>query len=247
MHRGSIVLGLLVSLAACGGRLAPIADAGTDGTSGVDASVDGDVSDGGASDDRGPGPIPVCTGGLSMCLPPDSGLTWTGSSVITCQPEEYPGPWTLLLERKINGNFTPVQVKVVQEPGFGVTLYDPTGQPALQTYRVCVDDDWGVRCGNAFTTQGPPNCLCNAFDCNALQACNSTVDNGCGGTITCGACAGGTPCLPPYNSCCPPNFMPDGTGGCVCAPPAICHGYWDPSTCDCARNGAPVITAPPPH
>ncbi len=234
---------IAVVVAGCGGRLAPLpgqrdggGGVGTDSGSEEDAGVDGgsSVPDGQPTDERGPPPVPVCTGQNSMCLPPEAGIVWTGAAVIQCQPEQYVGPWTLVLERLIGSTYQAIQKQVVQEPGFGWTFYDSSGPPARLTYRVCVIVDAATaECGAPFTTQGPSHCSCEPTSCYLQTACNTTIDNQCMGTIECGACTNGTPCNPENNTCCPMGFMSDGWGGCVCAPKGCSIWAWDTVTCAC--------------
>jgi hypothetical protein len=225
---------LLASTAACPGRLAAVGTGqGDGGVSSEDASTDGVTFDGLPGDERGPAPLPVCNGVNSQCLAPDAGVVWTGAAVITCQPEEYVGPWTLYLERQIGSSFKVVQTKIVQEPGFGATFYDTTGPRARLTYRVCVvDGATSARCGDSFTTSGPPNCACEPTSCYLLSACNTTVSDGCGNMLSCGACLQGMACN--GGTCCGKGFMPDGWGNCVCAPEKFCPVWdWDTTDCSC--------------
>ena len=181
--------------------------------------------------------MPVCTGS-SLCVPPEAGVNWTGAAVIQCQPVNYVGPWTLLLERKVGTTFQLVQKQVVQEPGFGATFDDTSAPPAQVTYEVCVQvDSTTAQCAASFTTMGPPNCGCEPTDCNSQTACNVTLDDGCGGTVTCGACANGMACNS-YQTCCPPGQYSNGYATCVCAPPPGCPWYlWDTGTCRCDNGG----------
>jgi hypothetical protein len=233
-------LGIVVG--GCGGKLLPLpvqqdgGGVGTDSGSIEDASVDGDGSrpDGPPTDERGPPPVPVCTGQNSMCIPPEAGLSWTGVAVIQCQGEQYVGPWTLVLERLIGTTYQVVQKQVVQEPGFGWTFYDSSGPPARLTYKVCVVlSDGTAECGAPFTTQGPSNCACEPTSCYLQTACNTKIDNQCMGTIDCGPCPNGMACNPENNTCCPTGFMSDGWGGCVCAPVGCPLWAWDTVTCAC--------------
>jgi hypothetical protein len=231
---------LVVVAIGCGGRLAPLPGEGGD-----DASVDGDdgaLPDGAPVDERGPTPVPVCSGQLSKCLAPDAGIVQTGASVIQCQPEEYVGPWTLVLQRLSGANWQTLQTKVVEEPGFGATFYDSTGPPTLLTYRVCaLANSTTALCGTAFITQGPPNCRCEPTTCSLNTACNTEIDDQCGGVDVCGACENGMPCNA-YHTCCKGNFMSDGWGGCVCAPGEVvingvhktCPSWaWNTVSCSC--------------
>jgi hypothetical protein len=232
----------------CGGRLAPLPgqrDSGGEDSGSQDASVDGDSSrpdaDGAPTDERGPPPVPVCTGENAMCIPPDAGVVWKGASVVKCQPENYVGPWTLILERQIGANFQVVQKQVVQEPGFGFTFYDTSGPPAELTYKVCVVvDSATAQCGPAFKTGGPSNCQCEATSCDLQKACNVTIDDECGGMLHCGACSDGSKCAA-NNTCCPKGFMGDGWGGCVCAPTPGCPlCAWNTVTCSCDTCNLPL-------
>lgn len=238
---------IAIVVAGCGGRLLPLpgqqdggavgSDSGSEDA--TDASVDGDGSrpDGPPTDERGPPPVPVCTGENAMCLPPEAGIVWTGAATIKCQGEQYVGPWTILLERLIGSTYQLIQKAVVEEPGFGWTFYDTSGPPAKLTYRVCVlVNDTTAECGTPFTTQGPSDCYCEATSCYLQTACNTTIDDQCMGTLQCGACTNGNPCNPDNNTCCPQYFMSDGWGGCVCAPPtpmACPLEWWDTTTCSC--------------
>ena len=67
----------------------------------VEGGEGGDGGDDGASGDAGPPPVPVCSGALPTCLPPDAGVVWHGSSVISCQPEQYVGLLAMVLERQV--------------------------------------------------------------------------------------------------------------------------------------------------
>ncbi len=152
-------------------------DAGVNGEDGQ-GGEDGALPDGAPADERGPPPVPVCSGELSMCVPPDAGIVWTGASVIKCQPEQYVGPWTLVLERQSGMTWQRVQTQVVEEPGFGATFYDSSGPPTKLTYRVCaLANSMTPLCGAAFTTQGPPNCACEPTTCWLNTACNTQIDN----------------------------------------------------------------------
>ncbi len=209
-----------------------------------DAGADGDggnLPEGAPTDERGPPPVPTCVGENAMCLPPDAGVVWTGASVIKCQPENYVGPWTLLLERLIAGNFQVVQRQVVQEPGFGWTFYDTSGPPAELTYQVCVVvDSMTSECGQPFKTGGPSNCACEPTTCELQKQCMVKLDDQCGGTIDCGTCSNGMQCDPMTHSCCPPGFMGDGWGGCVCAPKGCPLCAWDTTTCSCSTCNVPL-------
>jgi hypothetical protein len=233
-------------LTSCGGRLAPLpADGGADSESSADASLDadGNVPEGAPTDERGPPPVPVCTGDNSMCIPPDAGVIWNGASVIKCQPENYVGPWTLVLERLVGTTYEVVQKQVVQEPGFGWTFYDTTDRAAQLTFRVCVVvSSTTEQCGAPFKTQGPAGCSCEPTSCYLEGACDVTIDDQCNGTLTCGACSNGAPCDPDHHWCCPRGFMPDGWGNCVCAPPPGVKGCaWSTVDCSCYSKGAPIV------
>jgi len=232
-------------LASCGGRLAPLPDGGADSGSSADASLDveGDASDGAPTDERGPPPVPVCTAENSDCLPPDAGVVWKGASVIKCQPENYVGPWTLVLERLVGTTYEVVQEQVVQEPGFGWSFYDTTDRAAQLTFRVCVVvSSTTEQCGPPVRTDGPSNCTCEPTSCYLEGACNATIDDQCNGKLTCGACSNGNACDPYHHSCCPKGFMPDGWGACVCAPPPDVKGCaWSTVDCSCYSSGAPRV------
>jgi hypothetical protein len=237
---------LAIIAVGCGARTLlhapPIEDAGAAST--LDAGIVGDASADGLDQDASSGPltqapVPSCMGMNSQCVQSDAGNYWVGASVITCDGVYFVGPWTLLLERKVYNAFHVVQTQVVMEPGFGATFLDTSGPPAQLTYRVCVVDDMGTRCGTSFTTYGPVQCACEPLSCAALQACNAMVFDGCDEKIPCGGCAGNAVCNPGSHSCCPPGTEPDGTYGCQCAPNHPCPGktYWDPSVCACVLAG----------
>jgi hypothetical protein len=219
----------------CGDRTLP----GTPSSSGAlvssaDASSATDGSDADGAQ-RGPAPVPTCTWTHSRCVEAANGA-YEGQVLITCDPVSFVGPWTLLLERQINGQFQIVQTQVVQTPGFGATFDDTKGPPTDRVYRVCVADSFGTRCGAPFKNLGTPSCVCEPLDCEVLLACNALVDDGCGGLLPCGDCRGGATCNVRTHSCCPVGQESDGTGGCVCAPTHPCGfpKYWDPSLCMCA-------------
>ncbi len=149
----------------------------------------------------------------------------------------FVGPWNLLLEREIGNQFQVVQMQSVATPGFGFTFYDLSAPLANLTYRVCVTDANGLRCGAPFTTTPPVDCGCQPLSCEFFQACNTTISNGCGGITTCGNdCTNGLPCL--NGACCPAGTMPNGNGTCVCAPPGPCPGDgWNVILCKCEPGG----------
>ena len=216
----------------CGGKVEIEAHSSANGGSSADASNTSDTSL--AHADSGPAPVPVCKGKLAQCVLNDAGHT-AGEAIVYCDPVDWTGAWTLLLEREINGQFVVVQVTTSPEPGFAVVFHDSSGPPAWLTYRVCATDDQGTRCADPSTTNGPPNCGCVPYDCDLLQACNKTASNGCGGTVHCDKCSNGSPCNLENHSCCPPGEQSDGTGGCECAPEFPCKNYWDPKYCNCVN------------
>lgn len=225
------------SIAACWGRIAPVPDEGGLTSYLSDASDEGGASDAAASrnDGRGPAPVPSCVGELAQCVPLDAGFGFVGAAVIRCDPVYFVGPWNLLLERQINTDqFKVLQRQSVDEPGFGATFEDTTSHAPQLSYRVCVVDDLGTRCGDPFTAFGPPNCACVPITCAELRACNSTGNDGCGRVLLCGACADGTTCNA-HRSCCPPDQESDGIGSCECAPPRPCPRgtEWDVVHCEC--------------
>jgi hypothetical protein len=239
-----------VPVASCGGRLAPLpghGDGGGEDSGAMDAradagaDADGSLPDGAPTDERGPPPVPVCAGENAACIPPDAGIVWRGASVIKCQGEDYVGPWTLILERLIGPNYQVVQKAVVQEPGFGWTFTDMSAPPAELTYRVCVVlDSMTAECGPPLMTGGPSNCSCEPTNCDLMQACNVAIEDECGGKLQCGACSDGSPC-DSNHTCCPPGFMPDGRGGCVCAPAPGCPlCAWETVDCSCYSCNAPL-------
>jgi hypothetical protein len=216
---------LVVPPGANGGGPTQVPDAGTR----ADANDAGDTGVVGVPDGRAP--IPECMGENSACVMSDAGDIF-GASIIKCDGVNFVGPWNLLLERLIGTQYQVVQQVVVMEPGFGATIEDNTGPPQQLTYRVCAMDSQGPECGTPFTTFGPVDCKCLPFDCKLRQACNKKIDDGCGDHIVCGGCPGGTPCND--GTCCPPGFMPDLMGGCVCAPTTNCGcGWWNTKTCEC--------------
>lgn len=237
--KSSFVGGLFLALLAvgCGGRIAvdPDADAHA---SNADASVDAmDTSDAIADDarngGRGPAPVPTCNG-KTECVPNDAG-TYSGAATIQCDPVHFQGPWTLLLERMINGQFQTVQTQIVSTPGFGAMFQDTTVRAARLTYHVCAVDDQGTRCSESFTTDPPPSCACEPYTCDYVLACSTGLDDGCGHVLRCGACIDGTTCNLTTHSCCPPGEESNGHQGCQCAPPGPCprHQFWDFTKCYC--------------
>ena len=185
-------------------------------------------------DANGQAPVPTCKGSNAQCVTSDAGAV-EGAAIIHCDGVYFVGPWTLVLERKVTIQFKVIQQQGVQEPGFGATFHDPTGQPVQLTYRVCVMDDQGTRCGVPFTTDGPVDCKCVPYTCEMLTACHVTIDDGCGGTKYCGGCPGASPCNEVTNSCCPPGDETDEHYGCECAPPHPCPG-WNAVECSCYPN-----------
>jgi len=236
---------------ACGGRLLPITGEHQDGGSSDagDAGVDGDDADDGSYGCApGPEPVPACAGGLSMCLPPDSGVNWTGAAIIKCQPTQYCPSVTLVLERLIGTTWHLVLRKDLYSGTWPATFDDTTAHQTVLTYRVCVEDPDGPdRCGDAFPAMGAPECGCEPMSCKLETACNIKLDDGCGHTLECGACPNGTPCNPENNSCCPMGFMSDDFGGCVCAPPpqGCRHGEWDTQDCSCHSGQRPTTRRVP--
>jgi hypothetical protein len=179
-------------------------------------------------------PVPNCSG-KTVCL--QDGFTITAAVAITCDPEQVKGPWTLVLERQVLTDWRVVQVQNVDEPGFGATFNDTKApKVAHLVYRVCVEDDYGERCGAQFETISAPSCAgCSPFSCIDFRACNTEISNGCGDYITCGPCPNGGTCSARYASCCPAGTEPDGFGGCECAPPHPCprRYYWEAAHCRC--------------
>ena len=232
-----------LSLAGCGGRSSleglPLGKGGPSGGTAA-TGMGGMGGAGGAGTGYGglpPGmaPTPHCTGSNSQCIIPEAGGPVKGAATIHCDPEPIKGPWNLLLERQTLTGFEVVQMQAVQEPGFGATFYDTMSPPVELTYRVCVSDMYGTRCGDPFHTFGPVDCACEPFTCDLVWACDITIGNGCGGTLHCGGCTGGMPCNTKTHSCCPPGEESDGIGGCVCAPSKPCPPafYWNVVYCDC--------------
>lgn len=233
----------LIGIAAvgCGARSVLEAPSSSNGGSSGSSANAGGPADAGDAGDAGPidgsdaqAPVPTCSGALSQCIEGSNGM-WTGAAVIHCDGVYFVGPWTLVLERSVGNDFHVVQVQAVQEPGFGATFDDMTGPPVELTYRVCVADAQGVRCGAPFNTYGPVDCKCRPETCDILRTCHMKVDDGCGGVIECGACSNGVPCNTHNNSCCPVGEEGDGNGGCECAPLKPCAGsqFWDPNDCEC--------------
>jgi hypothetical protein len=199
-----------------------------------DAALAMDADDSGLT---GPAPVPHCHGQNSQCIM--VGVNWIGAAVITCDGVYFKGPWTLLLERQINGQWQEEGIQAIEEPGFGATFNDMSGPPQKLTYRVCtIDKVEGTKCGDPFTTFGPVDCKCVPSTCDSLNACFTYDDNGCGTQIYCGSCYGGGVCNMLTHSCCPQGMESDGFGGCVCAPPSPCPGatYWNTTTCSCELN-----------
>jgi hypothetical protein len=246
----------MFAIAGCGGLIAPDSDrpeAGVlavvlDAGAGADASLpDGAFPDGAwrdANNGRGPAPIPVCHGGLSMCIPnPDAaGVQWIGAAIIKCDGPQFQGPWVLSLQRQIVNAWRVVQVVAIDKPGFGVEFDDTKAPYSQLVYRVCVIDDLGERCADPIDVMPAPNCGCVPLTCDEIQACNVTTRNGCGDRMACGDCKNGNACDPLRHTCCPMGLEPDGTGGCVCAPNVACYPpkAWDPSCCCCALPMVPV-------
>jgi hypothetical protein len=238
----------VLAAVACGGRLAPVPGSERDGGRGIgsdDGSVDGGADDGSSPDGdaEGPPPVPDCSGANSMCIPPDAGIVWHGAAIVQCQPEQYPGPWTMILERQTGTTFQVVQELVVY-PGENVTFDDTNAPPSQVMYRVCSVSGTDTVCGDPFITMGAPNCGCEPTSCWLQSACNTTIDDYCGATLQCGACTNGNACNA-QNNCCPAGFMPSGWGRCVCAPPAPCGKgeIWNWAICQCmGAGGCPVIT-----
>ena len=234
-HPRACVAIALLSLG-CGGRIAAI-DGDGDGGAAVDATVgDGDLdaSADALNDGRGPAPLPVCSG-ISQCLEDDAGV-WRGGALIKCDPAPFVGPWNILLERQVNGIFQISQRQSVQAPGFGATFQDILGRSSLLTYRVCVVDDTGTNCAKPFRLDPTPGCVCEPTTCDYALACDTTLFDGCGAYVQCGACTNGVACNHTTSSCCPPGFMADLGQTCVCAPPPSgCPGrqFWDTVQCAC--------------
>jgi hypothetical protein len=238
----SLLAVVLLSATGCGARTLPLTggEGGVGSTNPEDASTDGGSEDA-AADRGGPPPVPVCSA-KAQCVPPgDAGLSytgggWTGGAVILCQPEPYAGPWTLLLERLVGTTYQLVQRQVVQEPGFGASFYDRSGSTTPHTYRVCLVENDTATCGSSFLSAATPYCPCEPTSCYLQVACNTTIDDQCGGTLNCGACSNGASCNPENGTCCATGFMGDGWGNCVCAPPpagCLFGGYWNTTDCLC--------------
>ena len=219
---------------ACFGRIAPTPDDGGPFDAAAAEASDADDDASRLNDGRGPAPVPSCVGQLSQCVHADGG-GFVGAVAVTCAAVYFVGPWNLLLERETSaGQFTVIEKRAVLEPGFPTAFEDPTAQGLLLTYRVCVVDELGTRCGDPFVTTGPPDCVCKRLSCVEVHLCNTTFENGCGGQVNCGACSDGTPCNE-HSSCCPPGMGSDGVGTCECAPPRPCPrgSEWDVGQCKC--------------
>ncbi len=149
------------------------------------------------------------------------------------------------LYRQTAAGFQPVQTTVqstgdpssVGETEFG---YIPSPSETSLTYRVCkmyqTSPGTPKVCGQPILVPGTTldKCVCHPTTCGTQLACNRAISDGCGGTLQCGACTNGIDCN--NGNCCPPGQEPDGTGGCVCAPPHPCRRGtdWDPNLCVCA-------------
>jgi hypothetical protein len=156
-------------------------------------------------------PVPSCTASYS-CTP-----GYTGETTISCP---Y-GTSGLTLLREINGTFQPINANTTQALNAFVDSYSPPAGTQI-VYEVEATDPTG-------TTIGPPLTV-TATDCSChpLTTCTlgcGTVSDGCGGTVSCGSCAGGYTCS--SNVCCP-----SGTSWC----PALgaCDTLCAPKTCTTA-------------
>jgi hypothetical protein len=93
------------------------------------------------------------------------------------------------------------------------------------------------KCTGTLTVTGTSlSCACRPTTCATQMACNTTIPDGCGGTLNCGGCSGGAACN--AGSCCPSGQQPDGQGGCVCAPHRPCPRgtSWDENLCYCSGS-----------
>jgi hypothetical protein len=136
---------------------------------------------------------------------------------------------------------TPTTVNLTGSVSYVSELgYLPASTESRLTYEVCLIDDFSGQqtCGEPLTLGGTSNhCGCEPITCGLYSACQTTLDDGCGGTLECGACPGGTTCT--AGSCCPPGYESDDQGGCVCAPPPRgCRKgtYFDANLCRCTSS-----------
>jgi hypothetical protein len=183
-------------------------------------------------------PLPTCTAQITECVRVLYG--WADVAKIACSGVYFVGDMTLLLERATaTGEFDVIQTQTTDTPGLGLTLEDSTPPPVeVTTYRVCIEDSTGIRCGAPFSIDGlPPDCGCEGYSCASTLVCNAKIYDGCGGYITCGACSNGSACNAAH-SCCPAGLEGSVNGGCVCAPPGPCGAFltWDTETCTCVNN-----------
>jgi hypothetical protein len=114
--------------------------------------------------------------------------------------------------------------------------YIPAPSETTLSYEVCLVDNYTnhFTCAAPIVLSGTSNhCTCTPTTCAIQMACNSTIPDGCGGTLSCGACGDGTACSA-VGTCCKSGTTPDGQGGCVCAPRRCPRGTsWDASECAC--------------
>lgn len=75
--------------------------------------------------------------------------------------------------------------------------YAPTALEVSLTYEVCVVDEWTNTSVCGATTIATNNNACGACvpATSCGTTCGTTISDGCGGTITCGACADGSACV----------------------------------------------------
>jgi hypothetical protein len=244
-------LGVALSAWACGGvtgiptpatkrsgNVGPAASSTQSSSSGAGGEGGGSGAGGTSADAGRPiAPTPNCTGEGSDCIYVNA--IPVGAAEITCEGVYFVGAWNLILQRQVNGNFVTVQTQVVQEPGFGANFYDTSGPPVEVTYRVCVVDGYGTRCGAPFMNLGPVDCKCIPLTCETQLTCDYVMDDGCGSKLTCTGCTNGITCNAATHSCCAPGFESAGSAGCLCAPDRICGPgtTWDFQMCACGNPG----------
>jgi hypothetical protein len=185
-------------------------------------------------------PAPHCTQQYWSCEGPNGGPP--GSIVFECDAALPGTRYQLLREVPYADKPIPVSTQTrVPSPATGSPVfvvdstYPPPAGVGIVEYQACLTSTVNRLVGDGCTPlkliSNVHACSCQPTTCAAQLACNTSIPDGCGGTLNCGGCANGSACN--GTACCP-----DGTtsvnGQCQCKPTYCPKGsYFDPSVCMC--------------
>jgi hypothetical protein len=141
-------------------------------------------------------PAPACSA-FWTCTGANGATT---DANFTCPTEPVGAHYQLTRYDATNG-FVDVPTRVTYTGGSlsaGPTALDELGYQPSSTetsllYQVCLvrTSDGARTCGRPITVSETAACTCIPSTCEDTHACNTTVPDGCGGTISCGGCSDG--------------------------------------------------------